>query len=176
MTPSQLLGFARPASTPRSAAITMLDFSAFRQQLESECTHGSAIAPELFQAAIALVSDTETFAGGDVAYPIHEALNWHVTRFGYQARETLYAALFFNEDGSTWQAKLSQLHAPMPRAKRKNTKRPSATEPEPTYPLCPRDPPTPCGERYGIHVPLDGDFWAWYEQHPEIPAHRDRRR
>ena len=168
MSPAQLLGSAHPASTPRSAAITLLDFSAFRQQIESECTHGSAIAPALFQAAIALVSDTETFAGGDVAYPIHEALNWHVTRFGYQARETLYAALFFNEDGSTWQAKLSQ---PRTDAKGKAQKyeTPVGNGAKAYLPPVPPDIRQRLAERYGIHVPLDGDFWTWFEQHPAIP-------
>ncbi|WP_181357570.1 plasmid replication protein, CyRepA1 family [Stenomitos frigidus] len=168
MTPSQLLGFARPASTPRSAAITIVDFSAFRQQLESECTHGSAIAPELFQAAIALVSDTETFAGGDVAYPIHEALNWHVTRFGYQARETLYAALFLNEDGSTWQAKLSQPRADA-KGKAQKYETPVGNGAKAYLPPVPPDIRQRLAERYGIYVPLDGDFWTWFEQHPEIP-------
>jgi len=106
-TPSQLLGFADTAIATRLPVVAPLAFDTFSQMIASECIHGSAIALALFESAIALVSDTETFAGGDVAYPIHEALNWHLTRFGYQARETLYAALLLNADGSTWQAKLS---------------------------------------------------------------------
>ena len=41
-------------------------------------------------------------------YPIHEALNWHLTRFGQQARPTQFAALLRNEDDSVWQAKLKE--------------------------------------------------------------------
>ncbi|MEP0898462.1 DUF3854 domain-containing protein [Leptolyngbya boryana FACHB-1624] len=54
------------------------------------------------------MSDTEVLSGGDVIYPIHESLNWHVTRFGAKAREQLDAALLKNEDDSIWQAKLSR--------------------------------------------------------------------
>jgi hypothetical protein len=80
----------------------------FWNGIQQEFLDGSAIAPDLFAAAIQLTSDTEILPGGDVAYPIHEALNWHVVRFGATARENLEAALFKNEDDSTWQAKLSR--------------------------------------------------------------------
>ena len=80
----------------------------FQTKIQREFIHGSAITPALFAAAIQLAKDTEILPGGDVAYPIHEALNWHVTRFGAKARENLEAALFKNEDDSTWQAKLSR--------------------------------------------------------------------
>jgi len=80
----------------------------FQTKIQREFLIESAIAPDLFAAAIQLAKDTEILPGGDVAYPIHEALNWHVTRFGAKARETLEAVLFKNEDDSTWQAKLSR--------------------------------------------------------------------
>ncbi|KAM3104178.1 hypothetical protein, partial [Phormidesmis sp. 146-33] len=79
----------------------------FAQQIQQEFVEGSAIAPVLYQCATQLVADTELLAGGDVAYPIHETLNWKLTRFGHQARTTLYAVLLTQEDGSCWQAKLS---------------------------------------------------------------------
>ena len=165
---SQLLGMAHTTIAPHSRPLTPFSFSAFSQQLASEFIDGSAIAPALFQSAIALVSDTETFAGGDVAYPIHEALNWHITRFGYQARANLYAALFLNEDGSTWQAKLSQ---PRTDAKGKAQKyeTPIGNGARAYLPPVPTTIRQRIAERYGIHVPLDGDFWTWYEQHPAIP-------
>jgi hypothetical protein len=93
-------------------------FSAFAEKIEQEFIEGSAIAPSLYQAAVQIVSDTETTAGGEVHYPIHEAFNWKLTRFGQQARVTQYAALLTNEDGSVWQGKLSQ-----PRIDRDKTKR-----------------------------------------------------
>jgi len=80
--PSQPLGFANTPSTPRSlrsearsplaaTPSTPLTFATFSQTIESEFIDGSAIAPTLFESAIALVSDTETFDGGDVTYPTH---------------------------------------------------------------------------------------------------------
>src|SRR6476661_11021154 len=82
-------------------------FEEFQTQFEQEFVQGSAIAPCLYQAATHVVRDTEALLGGEVSYPIHEALNWNVTRFGHRARLTLYAVLLINEDGSCWQAKLS---------------------------------------------------------------------
>lgn len=80
----------------------------FRDRIQHEFIHESEIASDLFAAAVQVVSDTEVLPGGDVIYPIHESLNWHVTRFGAKAREPLDAALFKNEDDSIWQAKLSR--------------------------------------------------------------------
>jgi Domain of unknown function (DUF3854) len=83
-----------------------LSLEDFKLRLDRECIEGSAIAPPLYSSAIKIVSDLEINAS-DVTSPIHDALNWNFTRFGQQARATLHAALFLNEDGSTWQAKLS---------------------------------------------------------------------
>ena len=80
----------------------------FATRIEEEFIQGSAIAPALFALSVEIVSDTEVLTGGDVTYPIHEALNWKVVRFGAKARENLEAALFTNEDRSIWQAKLSR--------------------------------------------------------------------
>jgi hypothetical protein len=82
----------------------------FQAQIEQEFVVGSGIAPDLYHSTVSIVSDTELLPGGDVAYPIHEALNWRVTRFGHRARTTLFAALLTNEDGSTWQAKERQVY------------------------------------------------------------------
>ena len=171
MAPSQSLGFAHTtlALPPqRSTEIAPLSFDNFAQTIAAECIDGSAIAPVLFESAIALVSDTETFAGGDVAYPIHEALNWQLTRFGHQARDTLYAALLLNADGSTWQAKLS---APRTDAKGKPQKyeTPVGNGAKAYLPPVPAAIRQHISERYNSPVPLEGDFWDWFEQHPEIP-------
>lgn len=80
----------------------------FTADIEYEFLQGSAIDPGLYKVTTRIVSDTAVLPGGDVEYPIHEALNWKVTRFGFQARETLHAVFFQNENGSTWQAKLSR--------------------------------------------------------------------
>ncbi|PSB24224.1 plasmid replication protein, CyRepA1 family [Stenomitos frigidus] len=159
---SQTLGSSTPIA-PQAPT-----FDAFRQTIAREFIHGSAIAPALFKAAIALVSDTETFAGGDVTYPIHEALNWHLTRFGYQARETLSAALLLNEDGSAWQAKLSTPRTES-NGKAQKYETPVGNGARAYLPSVPPVIRQRIAARYGIPIPLDGSFWDWYEQHPEIP-------
>ncbi len=96
---------------PNSAALPIkssLTLDQFQQQMQQECCQGSAITPALTQAALTLVSDIELLPGGEVSYPIHEALGWQRSRFPHQAHTTQYAALFRNEDGSTWQAKLAR--------------------------------------------------------------------
>jgi hypothetical protein len=97
-------GAIKPDSSDRS---TPLSFATFSQQIACEFIEGSAIAPWLYQAAVQVVQDIEVAAGGEVSTPIHDALNWHYTRFPNQLRTTQYAALLLNEDGLTWQAKLS---------------------------------------------------------------------
>ena len=78
----------------------------FRSSIDRECTEGSAIAQPLYSSAIRIVSDLE-INGSDVTSPIHEALNWNYTRFGQKTSASFHAALLVNEDGTCWQAKLS---------------------------------------------------------------------
>jgi len=141
---------------------------AFAQQIEREFLFSSGINAALYALATHLVEDTELLPGSEVHYPIHEALNWHVTRFGRQARQSLRAVLLLNEDGSTWQAKLSQ---PRTDAKGKAQKyeTPVGNGARAYLPPVPPVIRQRISERYGIPVPLEGDFWHWYEQHPEVP-------
>ena len=68
---------------------------------QTEFITGSGISPSLFHQTIALVTDTEVLPGGEVSYPLAEALNWNVTRFGNRSRIHQEAALFLNEGGTT---------------------------------------------------------------------------
>lgn len=140
----------------------------FTENIQQEFVKGSAIAPSLYRAATRVVADTESLLGGDVAYPIHEALNWHVTRFGYQARTNLSAILLLNEDGSCWQAKLSH---PRQDAKGKIQKyeTPVGNGSRAYLPRIPTEIRQLISQRYGVEVPLLGSFWDWLEVHPEIP-------
>ncbi|MBD2121289.1 plasmid replication protein, CyRepA1 family [Trichocoleus sp. FACHB-262] len=140
----------------------------FTQKIQQEFVEGSAIAPCLYHVATRLVGDTESLPGGEVAYPIHEALNWHVTRFGYQARTNLYAVLLINEDGSCWQAKLSH---PRQNSKGKTQKydTPVGNGSRAYLPPVPPEIRQLIGRRYGVEIPLSGSFWDWLEAHPEIP-------
>jgi hypothetical protein len=140
----------------------------FSQQIEQEFTVGSAISPALYRVATRLVKDTEISAGGDVSYPIYEALNWRVTRFGQQARPNFEAVLLENEDGSTWQAKLS---APRLNAKGKAQKyeTPVGNGARAYLPPIPIVIRQQISKRYGVNIPSDAAFWGFVEQHPEIP-------
>lgn len=81
---------------------------AFPQKFFKECVEGSGIAPDLYKTAIEIRASLETNSAGDVETPIHEALNWRYTRFGHRTQEEFFGAIFRNEDGSVWQAKLSR--------------------------------------------------------------------
>ncbi|MBD2034016.1 DUF3854 domain-containing protein [Leptolyngbya sp. FACHB-321] len=140
----------------------------FSQRIEQEFTVSSAIVPTLYHAATQLVEDTEFSYGEVVACPIHEALNWRVTRFGHQARQTIQALLLLNEDSSTWQAKLS---APRTDTKGKAQKyeTPVGNGARAYLPPIPIVIRQQISDRYGVRFPSDGAFWEFVEQHPEIP-------
>lgn len=82
-------------------------FDEFKEFVETAFIEGSGIDPQLFKHCIEFHESLEILPGNEPTTPIHEALNWHFTRFGKQVKETLYAAFFKNEDGSIWQAVLS---------------------------------------------------------------------
>ena len=141
----------------------------FATRIEQEFVQDSAIAPVLYVSATRLVRDTEVLPGGDVAYPIHEALNWRLTRFGFQARETLQAVLLQNEDGSTWQAKLSQPQLDREKGKTRKYETAVGNGSRAFLPLVPVVIRQQLSQRYDISFPSEGAFWDWLEQHPEIP-------
>lgn len=140
----------------------------FAARIEQEFVEGSAIAPDLYRAAIQLARDAETLPGGEAIYPIHEALNWKVTRFGYQARRNLYAALFLNEDKACWQAKLSH---PRFDAKGRPQKyeTPLGNGSRAYLPPVPASVRRRISDRYGVEVPLEECFWEWLLENPDIP-------
>ena len=142
-------------------------FQDFCDRTQSEFVEGSGISFDLFQTSVRLVRDLEYGVGGEVYTPIHDALNWRYTRFGHQARESIYAALLLNEDGSTWQAKLS---TPRTGSKGKTQKyeTPLGNGSRAYLPEVPTKIRKLIGERYGVSVPLTGSFWSWLEKHPEI--------
>ncbi|PZV06002.1 MAG: DUF3854 domain-containing protein, partial [Leptolyngbya sp.] len=140
----------------------------FKQRIEQEFIHGSEIAPDLFRATVEVVSDTEVLPGGDVCYPIHEALNWHLTRFGHQARITQQAAILRNEDGSCWQLKSEKPRIHKGKLVKYDT--PVGKGSRAFLPTINRETRRAIAQRYQCNVPLPGEsFWNWLEQHPEIP-------
>jgi Domain of unknown function (DUF3854) len=148
----------------------LMTFDHFSERIKTEFVTGSGIGVELFHASVHLVKDIETGAGGEVSAPLHEALNWRYTRFGQRSRDSLFGALLLNADGSTWQAKLSK---PRTNAKGKSQKyeTPVGNGSKAFLPEVPPEIRKLIGLRYGVEVPLTGNFWDWFEQHPEIPCH-----
>ncbi|GAX37882.1 DUF3854 domain-containing protein [Nodularia sp. NIES-3585] len=137
------------------------DIQDFKDFVKTAFIQGSGIDPALYSECIEFHSDLEVDYGHEASYPIHEMLGWKLTRFGRQARETQYAAILKNEDGSVWQAIISDWDEEKQR---------------PYIYIAPTDggdraflPPIPksirqkIASRYGMEVPLEGSFWEWVE-------------
>jgi Domain of unknown function (DUF3854)/Origin of replication binding protein len=133
----------------------------FTAAIRTECITGSAIAPVLFESAIQAIQDTEIRSGGEVLYPLHEALNWRLSRFGQQARTNQAAALFLNEDGSCWQAKLQQPIWDRDQQKARKYETPVGAGARAYLPPIPDAIRQRIADRYNLTVPTDGSFWAW---------------
>jgi hypothetical protein len=85
----------------------------FQALITRSFIEGSGIPQALFNQIAEFVRDTEVTIGGDVEYPIAEALNWKVPGRGQywqprRARENLESFLFRNADGTIWQGILSE--------------------------------------------------------------------
>ncbi|CAA9565375.1 DNA primase [uncultured Synechococcales cyanobacterium] len=168
-TKSLLREFEPPAA---SSSTSTLD--TFRQRTFLEWTVGSGINPVLVERTVRVVPDTLVDPySNEVSYPIHEALNWKVTRFGFQARSTEFAALIFNDDGSVWQVKLSQARFDANKGKHRKYERVVGSS---SRAWMPQDLPLPVWQRiasrYGVALTqLDTElgFRCWLCHHPQVP-------
>ncbi len=166
MAPNRANRTAHPSGAIATA--TSHPFATFRGQIEAEFVDGSAIHPQLYSAAVEVVPALAIAAGGEVSTPIHEALGWHYTRFGNQTQPDFYAALLENEDGSTWQAKLS---APRTddRGKVQKYESPKGGGSSAFLPPLPLAIRQLIEQRQGSPVPATGSFWDWLAANPQIP-------
>lgn len=82
--------------------------SVLQAQIASEYLKKSAIAPDVFALNVRIVADLEfdPITKEVTETPIADALGFRYIRFGKQAKGTETAALFPNEDGEVWQAKI----------------------------------------------------------------------
>ena len=147
----------------------LLPFNIFSDRIFSEFVSESAIDPNLFGSSITIVQDTEINAGGEVSYPIHDALNWRISRFGQQARSTLEAALFQNEDNSTWQAKLSDPIADANKGKPRKYETPVGSGSRAFFPNLDSQTRSRIQDRYQTLVPPNSSVWDWLKVRPEVP-------
>ena len=139
----------------------------FFEKFSYECIVGSAIAPSLYKDCIEIHSDLE-IVNGEPTTPIHDALNWHYTRFGKSTSPNLEAAFFMQEDGDVWQAKLSK---PLIDAKGKTRKyeTPKSAGSRAYFPSINQETKKAISKRYSCEMPPCGEsFWTWLKKHPEI--------
>jgi hypothetical protein len=163
---SQVPGLLYPSiltSKPLGEKPKLRQRADFKDKFRTECIDGSAIAPELFEAAITFIEDTGRWE------PNH-ALNEKVST-QYQTRKphdygTL--AAFVNEDCSLWTGK-----AEKPRREKDGTHRRYQTPTgndgtiffKPTVPIEIR---RKVGQRYGLDIPETGSFWDWVAATPGL--------
>jgi hypothetical protein len=148
-------------TSPNPITLQNQNIEQFEQQIAQECIQGSAIAPALFKSAVLLVQDTEVHDGGEAFYPIHEALNWRISRFGQQARTAQQAALFVNEDGTCWQAKLKESIWDRDKQKPRKYETPVGAGSRAFFPAVTSTIRAKIEQRYSLTVPQSGSFWAW---------------
>jgi hypothetical protein len=153
----------------QSAPWTEFTEPCFQATIAAEFIQGSAIGPDLYGSSITIVSDTEVNAGQEAAYPIHDALNWRMSRFGRQARTHLEAALFQNEDGTTWQAKLSDPIADPKKGKPRKYETPVGSGSRAFFPNLDTQTRSRIQDRYQTLVPQTSSIWDWLKVRPEVP-------
>ncbi|MFM6007696.1 MAG: DUF3854 domain-containing protein, partial [Sphaerospermopsis kisseleviana] len=152
-----------PAQSPTKPAFT--SFQDFKQFIENNFINGSGIHPDLFDAAVEFHQDVEWGPGMDARTPIHDELGWYFTRFGHQCKKPIYAAFLRNEDGSLWQAVVSIPNGDKPYS----YLAPKGNGDRAFFPPIPPSVREIIAKRQGVEVPLEGSFWEWVKDNPDIP-------
>jgi hypothetical protein len=137
---------------------------------QTEFVQGSGIHPDLYALSVSVVSDLEPDSAGDAQTPIHDALNWRYTRFGLQVQPSIQAALLLNEDGSCWQAKLSNPKQDSKSGKLRKYETPVGNGSRAFLPSLPIALQQQIAQQYSLSLQTEnGSFWDWVADHPEIP-------
>jgi len=136
----------------------------FAEQMEREFVQGSAIALELYRANVEIIKD-------EGSWEPNYALGQKVSLFWQTRQPHCYVAIamFRQEDGTYWQGKPQN-----PRVDRENgrtVKYESVSGNSATgyFPAIDTETRKAIARRHGVEVPLDGSFWEWADQHPEVP-------
>jgi hypothetical protein len=136
---------------------------------ETEFVQDSAIHPQLYATTVQIVSDLESGVSGEASTPIHDALNWRYIRFGLMVNTSLLAALFLNEDGSCWQARLDKPKLDTQKGKVRKYETPVGNGSRAFLPALPPTIRQLIAQRYGVEAPSGSSFWDFVSAHPEIP-------
>ncbi|WP_338463093.1 plasmid replication protein, CyRepA1 family (plasmid) [Synechococcus elongatus IITB7] len=141
---------------------TALVSGSLQNQLRQEFCQFSAIAPSLFEAAVAVVPDIELdpVTHEVLGTPIADALGWRYSRFGLQARVSQTAALFLQETGEVWQAKVFGGDS----GKRSGSYLAPTGIGNRVY-----LPPVDAETRAAVGAPAEGNFWDWVEANTAVP-------
>ncbi|WP_414551470.1 DUF3854 domain-containing protein [Anabaena sp. CCY 0017] len=156
-----------PVEAPTEKRNRFSDLQDFKDFVKNAFIQGSGIDPALYSECVDFYSDLEVDHGHEASYPIHELLGWKLTRFGRQAREPQYAAILRNEDGSVWQAIVSEWDEDKQRPY--IYRAPNDGGDRAFLPPIPKSIRNKIASRYGIEVPLEGSFWEWVQTTANIP-------
>ncbi|MEP0924892.1 plasmid replication protein, CyRepA1 family [Leptolyngbya sp. ST-U4] len=165
---SQNLSLSKRSEENNAKSQPPISLEQFRESIAQEFIHGSAIDPVLFSATVRVVPDLIYERGEVLETPIHDALNWKYTRFWINKPIATVAALLLNEDYSCWQAKLGQPRVD-PKGKGCKYETPVGNGSRAFLPDLPPAIRQRIADRYRVEVPLDGSFWDWLSDHPELP-------
>ncbi|WP_055077441.1 plasmid replication protein, CyRepA1 family [Pseudanabaena sp. 'Roaring Creek'] len=164
---------------------TTLDLRLFSELVYREWIDGSTVEPELFTANVEIIADEIIESGGEVNYPIHEALNWNPAKWrtvwqsGKQQRPELFGALIHSwnpilEKPEVFQVKLSNPLIDHKKGKPRKYENPVKRGQVGGFALVPQSIWKKVADRYGVEVdfsalPDSANFWAWVATHPQIP-------
>jgi hypothetical protein len=164
---------------------TTLDLRSFADLVYREWVDGSAIEPEIFDFNVEIIADEIIESGGEVNYPIHEALNWNPAKWrtvwlsGKQQRPEMFGALIHAwnpllSKSEVFQVKLSNPLIDHKKGKPRKYENPAKRGQVGGFALVPRSIWQKVADRYGVDVdfsvlPDSVDFWSWVATHPEIP-------
>jgi hypothetical protein len=164
---------------------TTLDLRSFADLVYREWVDGSAIEPELFDSNVEIIADEIIESGGEVNYPIHEALNWNPAKWrtvwqsGKQQRPELFGALIHSwnpilEKPEVFQVKLSNPLIDHKKGKPRKYENPAKRGQVGGFALVPQSIWQKVADRYGVEVdfsalPDSVNFWSWVAAHPQIP-------
>jgi hypothetical protein len=140
----------------------------FQAAIRDEFINKSCISPDLFETIAEFTTDQEIENGEIVGEPIAEFRNWEVktSQAGFSNRQTEFALLLRNEDGTAWQDKSNLCRWNKEKQKYgKPYTAPKRSEDEfpPAY-----LPPIGKNTRKALGHSLDGSYWDSVEADPTI--------